>query len=336
MTFSPETERCSRVHDLETEIILKLRSAGYLTREELSGSSGAARADVGRLIERLRKRGYRIDEIPGEGYRLVSSPDTLDACELTAELRSAGLTNPVSAFASVDSTNDVAQSLAREGAPEGTIVAAEEQTGGRGRLGRKWHSPKGMGLWFSLVLRPDLEARQSACLSLVAAASVACALKGGCGIKASVRWPNDVVCGSKKICGILTESGLAGGKLDFVVIGIGLNVRQRARDFPQDLRASATSVAIECGRPVRRARLLADVIAAFQDRYEICVSKGFGPARKELLALSSLMGKFIRIATGKGDVEGTAVDIDETGALILRTESGHRRPIIAGDVVSVM
>ena len=324
------------MQDLETEIILKLRSSGYLTREELGGSSGAGKASVGRMIERLRKRGYRIDEIPGEGYRLVSSPDALDACESTAELRSAGLTNPVSAFESVDSTNDVAGSLARDGAPDGTIVVAEEQTGGRGRLGRRWHSPRGLGLWFSLVLRPDVEARQSACLSLVAAASVASALKAGCGVKASVRWPNDVVCGSKKICGILTESEFVGGKLDFVVIGVGLNVHQQVSDFPRDLRTSATSVAIECGRPVRRARLLADVIAAIRDRYATFASEGFGPARKELLSLSSLIGKFTRVATGTGDIDGTAVDIDESGALVLRTESGHLRTIIAGDIVRVM
>ena len=323
------------MQDIETEIILKLRSHSYLTRKDLGGASGVSKAGVGRLIERLRRRGYRIDEVPGEGYRLVSSPDTLDVCELTAELRSAGLANPVSAFESVDSTNDVAQSLARDGAPDGTVVAAEEQTGGRGRLGRRWHSPKDLGLWFSLVLRPDLDAGQSACLSLVAAASVASALRTGCGIKASVRWPNDVVCGSRKICGILTEGGLAGGRPDFIVIGFGINVHQQVADFPADLRASATSVAIECGLPTRRARLLAEVIVAFRGRYETFISDGFGPARKELLGLSPLIGKLTRVATGRRVLDGTAVDIDETGALILRTESGHVR-IFAGDVIRVI
>jgi BirA family biotin operon repressor/biotin-[acetyl-CoA-carboxylase] ligase len=325
------------VHDPETQIILKLRSsAGYLTREELGMASGAGRAGAGRLVERLRDRGYRIDEVPGEGYRLVSSPDTLDACEVTAELRMASLANPVHAFASVDSTNDVASSLAGEGAPEGTTVVAEEQTGGKGRRGRRWHSPEGLGLWFSFILRPDLPARRSACLSLVAAASVASLLRTSCGVNGSVKWPNDVVVGPRKICGILTESEFAGDRVDFVVVGVGLNVLQRPADFPRDLRDAATSIRIESGRLFRRARLLADALVAFGARYKIFQSEGFGPIREELLGLSPLVGKFARIATGRGEIEGTAVDIDETGALILRTESGQLRSIIAGDVVRVM
>lgn len=325
------------MHDLETDIILRLRSsAGYLTGEELGTASGAGRAGVGQLVERLRRRGYRIDEVPGEGYRLVSSPDVLDACELTAELRAACLTNPVRAFASVDSTNDVALSLARDAAPEGTIVVAERQTGGKGRRGRKWHSPEGLGLWFSFVLRPDIEARWSACLSLVAAASVSSALRIGCGINASVKWPNDVVAGSRKICGILTEGEFAGDAVDFVVIGVGLNVLHQLGDFPEDLRDTATSVLIESGRRFRRARLLADIMVAFRARYTILLGEGFGPIREELLGLSPLVGRFTRVATGRGEIEGTAVDIDETGALILRTESGQLRSIIAGDVVRVI
>lgn len=322
------------VNDPEAEILRRLKSSRrYVTADELAEASGKSRRTLSGLMEGLRSRGYRIDEVPGEGFRLVTSPDLLTVAEIRAELGSSLLGSRIHAHPSVSSTNDEAFDLAKAGAAEGTLVIADAQTGGRGRLGRKWDSPGGMGLWFSLVLRPDVEVRKSCLISLVGALGVASALRDVYGIGAAVKWPNDVVVGPRKICGILAESELRGGRTSFIVMGVGVNVLQGREEFGPDLGKTATSVRLETGREVRRARVLADLLLALEDKYLQYRAEGFGEARKQLLALSPLIGKSARVRTGRKEVEGTALDIDENGALILRTDSGHLLTIVAGDVV---
>jgi BirA family biotin operon repressor/biotin-[acetyl-CoA-carboxylase] ligase len=241
----------------------------------------------------------------------------------------------VHVFATLDSTNDTAMVLGREGAPEGTLVLAEEQTHGKGRLGRKWDSRRGLGLWFSVVLRPAIDVRRSSGLSLVGAVAVASALREGYGLAAGVKWPNDVMVGARKICGILAESAVTGDALDFAVLGLGINVLHSELDFPEDLRAGATSVRIETGRAVARLQVLAGVMAALESKYLAFKSQGFAGTRLELLEISSLIGKSVRVATGRDELEGTAVDIDENGALVLRTAGGELCRLWAGDVVGI-
>lgn len=326
--------RRAGVGDAESEIVRRLKSSRrYVTAEELAEASGRPRRALPGLMAGLRSRGYRIDEVPGEGFRLVTSPDALTAAEITSELAGGLLGRRVHAFASLASTNDEAFDLARDGAPEGTLVVADAQTGGRGRLGRRWDSPAGMGLWFSLVLRPDLEPRKSCLVSLVGALGVALALRDVYGIEAAVKWPNDVVVGPRKICGILAESGLRALRTAFIVMGVGLNVLQGREDFGPDVGKTATSLRLETGKAARRARVLADLLGALEERYLEFRAGGFGEARKQLLALSPLIGKSTRIRTGRREVEGTALDIDENGAALLRTDSGHLLAVVAGDVV---
>lgn len=321
------------MNDPETEIVLRLKSSPrYVTADELAEASGESRGRVLVLVEGLRSRGYRIDEVPGEGFRLVTSPDVLTAAEIRSVLKGRLLGSSIHVYASVDSTNDVAWDLARDGAAEGTLVVADVQTGGRGRLGRKWDSPGGVGLWFSLVLRPDIEARRSCLIPLIGALGVAYALRGAYGIQAAVKWPNDVVVGPRKICGILAESELRAGRTGFIVMGVGVNVLQGRDDFGPDLGCTATSVRLETGREVRRAEALAEVLLAVEERYLRFRAEGFGQLRKQLLVLSPLIGKCTKVRTGRREVEGTALDIDENGALILRTDSGHLLTIVAGDV----
>lgn len=235
-------------------------------------------------------------------------------------------------FQSLDSTNDTAAALAREGAAEGTLVIAEEQKCGRGRLGRGWDSQPGLGLWFSLVLRPAMDARRSSGLSLVGAVAVASALRDSCGVAAAVKWPNDVVVGARKIGGILAESMITGNQVDFAVLGIGINVLHRECDFPEELRPTATSVRITTGRVVAVAAVLGHVTAALQSRYLVFKSEGFAGVRPELLRVSCVIGKSVKVETGQGELGGTAVDIDDRGALILRTAGGEFHRLWAGDV----
>jgi BirA family biotin operon repressor/biotin-[acetyl-CoA-carboxylase] ligase len=322
--------------DLEADIVNRLReSSRYLTGQELAAACGAGPIEIAGLIADLRLRGYRIDDVPGEGYRLVASPDLVTGAEIRAALAGRLLGRQVSAHAGVGSTNDVALALARQGAPEGTLVVAEAQTAGRGRLGRSWESRPGLGLWFSVVLRPDIEARRSCVISLIAALGVALTLRDRYGIPAAVKWPNDVMVRRSKICGILAEGEFKEGKVGAVVLGVGLNVGHGRDDFTQGLGTGATSIKLETGRGPRRVEVLADVLAAIEGQYLRLGREGFGNQRRELIGLSSLIGHVVRVATGEWEVEGTAIDIGDDGALVLRTDSGHLRSIVAGDVTQI-
>ncbi len=258
------------MNDLETAVVLMLKSAGmYVTREDLSARLGVAAGDLDGVVEDLRSRGYRIDEVPGQGLRLVDVPAVLDGCELRTALDTSLVGSEVFAFGRVASTNDIAFSLARTGSPEGTLVVAEEQTRGKGRLGRRWHSPPGLGLWFSLVLRPEVNAGESSGISLVVALAVAVVLRDAYGVDTRIKWPNDVVVGPRKICGILTEAEFHGDGVEFVVVGTGINVGQREGDFPPALRGRATSIAIESPPGADRVDVLRRVLRAVEERYAL-------------------------------------------------------------------
>jgi len=322
--------------DLETSLVLMLKSGGmYVTREQIAADLGVSAHDLDGAIEDLRARGYRIDEVPGHGLRLVDVPAVLDDCELETALSTSIIGREIFTFGRVTSTNDVAFSLARSGSPEGTLVIAEEQTRGKGRLGREWHSPPGLGLWFSIILRPKIAAYESATVSLAVALAVAGVLRDVYGVDARIKWPNDVLVGRKKICGILTEAEFRGGSVEFVIVGAGINVLHEAADFPEELRPIATSIAMESGAEVDRVAVISRVLGEVEDKYDRLCRKGFGDIRREILPLSSLIGKMTRVESGKGVTEGVAVDIDETGALVLRKDSGLNEKAVAGDATLI-
>ena len=275
------------------------------------------------------------DGEPGEGHEPAGGADLLDEAGIRTALAGSRLAREVHIFERVVSTNDQALALARNGAGEGNLVVADRQTGGRGRQGRPWHSAPGLGLWLSLVLRPALEARRSTLVSLAGALGIATTLRQGWGIRAGVKWPNDVVVDGRKICGLLSEGEFSGDSIRFLVLGIGLNALHGREDFPAELAGRATSVALESGRQVRRLELLADVVRAVEAKYFYLEARGFDGIRRELLLVSPLMGKVARVVTAAGELEGTVVDLDENGALVLRLGGGHLKSIVAGEVVRV-
>lgn len=322
--------------DLETSLVLLFRSSSrFVTREEISARLGVPASQLEGVMDDLRSRGYRIDEVPGQGLRLVDVPGVLDGAELKAALDTSVMGCEIFPFGRVTSTNDIAFSLARAGSPEGTLVIADEQTRGKGRLGRDWHSPPGLGLWFSLILRPDASADESATVSLAVALAVACVLRDSYRVDARIKWPNDVLVGTRKVCGILTEAEFRGGDVEFVVVGAGINVLHAEADFPEELRPIATSISIESDAQVSRVEVVSAVLRAVEDRYGRLSREGFESIRREILTLSSLIGKMTRVMTGTGPVEGVAVDIDETGALIIRGENGLNEKVVAGDATLI-
>jgi BirA family biotin operon repressor/biotin-[acetyl-CoA-carboxylase] ligase len=324
------------VSDIETGVVLMLKSSSrYLTRDEISARVGVPAAEVAGAVDELRSRGYRIDEVPGHGYRLVDVPGVLDGCELRTAVGNRIIGREIFPFGQVGSTNDVAFSLARSGSPEGTLVIAEEQTRGKGRLGRVWHSPPGLGLWFSIVLRPGVAVYHLPTVSLAVALAVAGVARDEYGVDARIKWPNDVLVRSRKLCGILTEAEFGEAGVEFIVVGVGMNVLHKESDFPDELRAIATSISIETSVDVDRVDAISCVLRAVEDRYVELCRGGFEGIRLDILPLSSLIGKLTRVETANGIVEGVAVDIDRTGALVLRKENGLNERVLAGDATLI-
>src|SRR5476651_572512 len=228
---------------------------------ELADQLGISRAAVWARIEELRQAGYDIEAGPHFGYRLVSSPDALHADDLLARLgKIKVIGRDIRVFQETTSTNDIVEKLARDGVKEGVVVFAESQTKGRGRLGRKWISPAHKGLWFSILLPPDLRPQETTQLTVASATALRRAIQTETGLKPEIKWPNDILIGGKKVAGILTELSAELDKIRYVILGIGIDVNLDANEFPAELKKMATSLKIETGGAVERAELATAIL----------------------------------------------------------------------------
>lgn len=230
---------------------------------------------------------------------------------------------------SIGSTNDLLKELAAQGAPEGTLVIADEQTAGKGRLGRKWLAPPSASLLISLLFRPDLAPNQAQLLTMLCSLAIADATEGLTGLPVDLKWPNDIFVRGKKAGGILTELGTTGGHLDYVVVGMGLNVNLAGSILPE-LRGIATSLSQELGRQVSRLELLWEILAGIEARYN-SLMRGDSPHEEWVTRLINL-GRQVQVTTSQGALVGWAEGVDADGALVLRTPDGQRKRILAGDV----
>ncbi len=316
----------------EELVLAFLAEAGdeFVSGEAISDKLGLSRAAVWKHVNALRAQGYRIDAIPARGYRLVEIPDRLGELELRPLLNTHDIGQTLHWFEEVGSTNDVAKKLADEGAAHGEVVVAESQTAGRGRRGRAWASPPGRNLYLSVVLRPELPPSRAAELTLLASVAVCQAVRQA-GVSAGIKWPNDLVCGGRKLAGILTELAADPDRVQWIVLGIGVNVNLRGDDLPGDLRPIATSLAIERGAPVPRALFAAAVLSALEEWLDRHAEEGFAPVRAAWKEMSDTLGREVRVRSSAVDLEGLAEDVDEGGALLVRTSAGLER-VLAGDV----
>lgn len=305
------------------------RARGPVSGEALAAAIGMSRAAIFKHVETLRARGYVIEAQHAQGYVLAGEPDRLDATELGRRLR--GTWRDVEWRAEIDSTQRLARDLARDGAVEGTIVVAESQTAGRGRLGRTWHSPPGKNLYCSIVLRPALPPSTVPQLALVAGLSVARAIET-LGLRPAIKWPNDVQLDGRKVSGIITEMDAELERVHSVVLGIGVNVNATAEDFPSYLRDVATSLAIAAGGPVDRLRFTASMLEALEADHRRFVAGGFAALRAEWERRSALAGRAVTVRTADTEVAGTVAGVDDDGALRLVDAGGTVRRVIAGEV----
>jgi len=302
---------------------------GYVSGEEISRQLGLSRAAIWKHIGELRQKGYRIDASTRQGYKLVSSPDKLFPWEVQAGLGTGIFGQKVYYHETLLSTMDEAARLAARGDPEGTIVFAETQTKGRGRMGRTWNSPKGAGLYFSVIFRPGLGLAEVARLTLVAAVAVCQALRQVSGVDARIKWPNDILLNGQKVAGILTELQAEMDRVKFVIMGIGVNVNTPSRQLP----STAVSLKTATGRRVGRVAMAQEILRAIESWYGIFLEKGFGPVAQEWKAHTMMIGQKVIFSDGKNTFAGEAVDLADDGGLMIRLANGEVIKKMAGDVV---
>ena len=312
------------------QIAAWLRAAGGpLSGEAMARRLGCTRAAVAKHVAALRRAGWRIDARRAEGYRLVSVPDRLSPAEVGPHLT--GAWRDVRWLAETDSTQRVARELARGGAAEGTIVVAEAQTAGRGRLGRSWHSPPGVSIYCSIVLRPPAPPTAVPQLALVAGLAAADAVVDATGLDARIKWPNDVLVEDRKVVGILTEMEAEVDRVHFVIAGIGVNVNTPPDAFPPELRDKAGSLRAALGRPVERVVVLARLVAALEARYATWRRDGLAPLLPAWAARDALAGRTVAVGDAAGTLLGRVLGVADDGALRLDVDGVERR-VTAGEV----
>jgi BirA family biotin operon repressor/biotin-[acetyl-CoA-carboxylase] ligase len=319
--------------NLEDVADLLKESRGYLSGEEMASRIGVTRAAIWKSIGLLKKEGYIIESSPSKGYKLVSPPD-LCAHDLKKLLAASPgrVGHELFFFDRAASTNTIAMEMAAKGCPEGTVIITDSQTGGKGRLGRTWISPAGVNLYLSIVVRPDIRPGDATGLTLLSAVACASALRQSCGIPVSIKWPNDLLVGSRKIGGILTEIRADMDRISHAVIGIGINVNLPELDIPEEIRKIATSVLIVSGKGFSRTALAAAILKEFDSWYMLLLNSGKREITERWIELSSTIGRHVRVAVGDRIFEGMADGIDEEGLLIVRMADGLLRKFSAGDV----
>ncbi len=317
---------------MKTEILKCLKEAdGYRSGQELCECLGVSRTAVWKVIRQLQEEGYEIEAVRNRGYRLVESGDVMSEAELKSVIKTCWAGQNIRFCEQVDSTNNEARRLADQGAPHGTLVVAELQTAGKGRRGRFWTSPKGSGIWMSLILRPDFAPEQASMLTLVAAMAVETGIRKITGQDCRIKWPNDIVLDGKKICGILTEMSTEEDCIRHVVVGIGINVN--ILEFPEEIGKTATSLALKSGKEIRRAPLVNAVMQAWEDYYG---------RYRETLDMSGLREEYngrlvncereVKVLAPKGEYCGISHGINDAGELLVELENGELREVISGEV----
>lgn len=307
--------------------------ADYISGERLSRELGVSRTAVWKHVSALRKVGYRIEAVPSRGYRLVSSPDIIDPHEVRAQLDSARVGQRLEYIKETASTNADAFRLAENGAVEGTVVLADSQSGGKGRRGRVWASPAGVNLYCSVVLRPSIMPHEAPQLTFLSAVAAARAIEQATKLTPEIKWPNDLLVSGKKVAGLLNEMSAETDGINFVILGIGVNLNMTSDQFPDDLRHPATSLLLESGGPVDRSRFISTLLNELDRLYADFLAHGFGPVREEWQRHCTASGRKVVVSdSGTDCTGGRFIGIDSDGAMLLRSDDDILHRITCGDV----
>lgn len=332
---------------MKAEILKMLKEdAGYLSGQQLCEKLGVSRTAVWKAIRQLEEEGYKIEAVRNRGYRLVHQADVITSAELKTMLHTKWVGNRIVYFDETDSTNIQARKLAEEGAPHGTLVVADAQLAGKGRRGRNWISPHGTGIWMSLILRPNIAPASASMLTLVAGMAVTEGVLGMPELKEArkcyekehtegsfcqIKWPNDVVVGGKKICGILTEMSTEEDSIRHVVIGIGINAN--TEEFPQEVASTATSLKRELGFSLKRSHIISAVWEAFEREYaRFLVSCDMSELKEEYNGLCANCKRQVQVLHPAGAYQAEALGIDNEGCLLVKKEDGTMEAVLSGEV----
>ena len=302
----------------------------FVSGQQISKDLHVSRTAIWKHINVLKERGYIFESSTRKGYRLIYAPNLLTPLEIDSALHTETFGRHVVYLESTQSTNEEAKKIAREGAEEGTIVVAEEQITGHGRLARGFYSPFAKGIWFSLILRPKFFPMEASKCTLLAAVGVCRGIRRMGLADAGIKWPNDILVHGKKLVGILTLMSASMEKIDYIIMGIGINTGIKKNEFPEDFREGATSFLNE-GINVSRKDLLAAILGELEKEYSIAQDEGFDKVLDDWRALSVTLGQEVRVIFGDDSYTGKAVDIDRDGCLLVNTGSEVKR-VIAGDV----
>jgi BirA family biotin operon repressor/biotin-[acetyl-CoA-carboxylase] ligase len=302
----------------------------YISGEEISSKLGITRAGVWKNINKLKEEGYNIESMTRKGYRLITTPNIITKSEVSSIIHTKVLGKDIRYYDQINSTNEMAKTLAREGASEGTVVIADRQLSGKGRLGKHWDSPSGTGIWMSIILKPDIMPVQASQLTLLAGLSVCEAVNKVTGLESRIKWPNDVVVNRKKVCGILTEMSAELDGINYIIVGIGINVN--TKEFTEEL-SHATSLSLEGGKDYMRRYIIKEILEVFEEDYMVYKKgrniKHFLQRYKDNCI--TLNGD-VKIITHQREYTAYAKDIAKDGSLIVTDEQGQEETIFSGEV----
>ena len=318
--------------------ILELFRSGeaVVSGAALSRLLGVSRTAVWKHVKALRGNGYRIEAVPAKGYRLLSSPEVLTSLDITAGLATKRIGSSVVCLKETESTNQVAFRMAEEGAGEGTVVIADAQSAGKGRLGRVWLSPAGVNLYCSVVLRPSIAPVAACQLTFLSVVAVARAIESCTALKPLIKWPNDILIDGKKVAGLLNEMNAETEKVNFVVLGIGVNLNVRMSDLGEGvLRHPATSLLEAGGVEVNRAEFTRVLLRELDRLYDRFLAEGEGPVRAEWLERSAIRGRSVRVSQVNREFTGVVQGVDSFGALLVKLADGTVETVLSGDVALI-
>ncbi|MCX7841552.1 MAG: biotin--[acetyl-CoA-carboxylase] ligase [Clostridia bacterium] len=332
---------------VKREILEKLKSdtGSYISGEALSEELGVSRTAVWKHIRQLKEEGYCIEASSKKGYRLAVPVDILNSHEISYGLQTEFIGNRVEFFSEIDSTNTYAKKVAYEGCPEGTVIVADRQLSGKGRLGRSWDSADKKGIWMSVVLRPAIPPEDIQIITLAASTAVANAIRRATGVSVSIKWPNDIVLEGKKLCGILAEMSSEADRINFIVLGIGINVSHEEDDFGEEIRNSATSLkiylnkhykkdkSIICPEKLSRSEIIKNILAELEGVYYKIREERTDEIIKEWKKASATLGKEVRLTIKGCEHTGVARDVTPDGKLVVDCSDGKRREVVSGEVM---
>lgn len=307
----------------------------YVSGEKISEKLGISRTAVWKAIKKLEAIGYEFEAVTKLGYRLKFIPESLDFMELQERLSKHRFGHQIHYYNEVESTQIVAKQLAEDGATEGTVVLAEQQNNGKGRLGRHWHSPAGKGVWMSIVLKPTIPIQLAPQLTLLTAVALCKAIRKLTSLDVGIKWPNDLLINGLKISGILLESTAEDQMLKYVIAGIGIDVNLSEEDYDESLKERATSLRIQSGKVLSRSELIYVFLTEWEQLMELYEREGFDPIAQQWESLAISFGKKVQLTTPQGQFIGIPLKLTSSGSIVVQLEDGTEKEIYSADMGEV-